>query len=91
MTDAAARGATSGDDVGCQRIFQKRNPVFQGQFLLLEPLDLQRVGNGCRFKCPDGAVEVPVFFPKPCQLGLDRIEIRLGHAAHPLWHSGRML
>ncbi|CDX58253.1 conserved hypothetical protein [Mesorhizobium plurifarium] len=58
------RRLSSGDDVGDDAVFQRRQPVFQHQLLFLHALDLKRVA-ACGDHRVDGGVEIGVFLFEP--------------------------
>src|SRR5262249_12114024 len=63
-----ARAKTaSGDDIREELVLDAGNLVLEVELLLLEPLELKRVGAACFLERIDGAVEVTVLLLKPKQ------------------------
>lgn len=71
MRDFPQRGffAVSGDDIGCELVFQLGNLVFQQQFAAFQPLNLQLIDRTDQFQRIDGIIEIAVFDPEPDQIG----------------------
>ena len=73
----------SGDDVGCQKVFQIADPVTQNEFALLQPLDLQPVGHGHALQRVDGGVEIAMLLPQPVEFLQRLVLFDLGQCHRP--------
>jgi hypothetical protein len=58
-----------GDDVRRKLIFEKRQPVAQREFSLLEPLDLQPVAGTKMEQCVDRGIEVAMLLTQTLEFG----------------------
>ena len=58
-----------GDDVRRKLIFEKRQPVAQREFSLLEPLDLQPVAGTKLEQCVDRGIEVAMLLTQTLEFG----------------------
>ena len=69
----------SGDDVGCDLVFDEGDAVPQLQLAFLQPLQPQQIRRGRLMQRIDGSVEIAVFLLQPGEFGSEFALFFVGH------------
>ena len=71
----------SGNDVGCDLVFDEGDTIAQLQFALLQPLQPQQIWGGRMMQRIDRRVQIAVLLLQPGELGMQLALIFVGHDA----------